>query len=166
MKDLRSVIYLHHNFTSVTTRGQQCIPCLPIIARRGHYHSAHITLNSFVIDSRLTFLRRSITVFPASQDSDDLSGFHHRYNLGRHIEPPYSHLDHQIACITSGSGETALSTQKLGTTFLLNHWTKQCQNKASGLLLYYLEMVPYIFLKKRLLRGNSVKTLFSLKIFN
>ena len=27
------------------TRGQQCIPCLPISARRGHYHSAHTTLN-------------------------------------------------------------------------------------------------------------------------
>ena len=32
-------------------------------------------------------LRRSITFFSASQVSNDLSEFHHRYDLGRHVEP-------------------------------------------------------------------------------
>ncbi len=44
MKDPKSAIYITHYFTIVTTRGQQCIPCLSISTRRGHYHSAHTTL--------------------------------------------------------------------------------------------------------------------------
>ena len=38
--------FVPHYFTSVTTRGQQCIPCLSTSARRGHCHSAHTTLGS------------------------------------------------------------------------------------------------------------------------
>ncbi len=42
MKDPKSAIY----FTSVTTRGQQCIPRLSINARRGHYRSALTALRA------------------------------------------------------------------------------------------------------------------------
>ncbi len=35
---------LTHYFTSATIRGQQCISRSLIIAKRGHYHSAHIAL--------------------------------------------------------------------------------------------------------------------------
>ncbi len=40
-----------------------------------------------VVSNKFYFLlRRSIRVFPESQDGNDLNRFHHRYDLGRHIQ--------------------------------------------------------------------------------
>ncbi len=72
---LRNASYLHHNlvkmlpthyFASVTTGGQQHIPRLPIIARRGHYHSAHTTLTLLFVCTRFhTNLDKLVTpLFP------------------------------------------------------------------------------------------------------
>ncbi len=45
---------------------------------------------------KMMLLRQSYTVFPGYQDSYDLNGFHHPYDLGRLIEPPWSH-DFKVA---------------------------------------------------------------------
>ncbi len=65
----------------------------------------------------------------------DLGEYRCLYYTNRHIEPPYSDLDNYKACITSGAGETALSTQKVVTTFLFNRWFNQYKITVSNLLL-------------------------------
>ncbi len=71
----------------------------------------------------------------------DLCEYHCLYDTNQHIEPPKSDLDNHIASSTSGAGETALSTQKVVTTFLFNHWFNQHETTVSNLLLDCLLMV-------------------------
>ena len=76
---------------------------------------------------------------PRCQGSYDLSECHCLRDLGRHKEPPLSHLDHEIACMTSVAGEAAWSTQNIFQTLYVcsNHRDNSIHSDHS--YLYNLE---------------------------
>ena len=93
----------------------------------GHEKSACITPDSLVYTllqkkgnfRNVAFLLEKTVDVPGVLENNLLHACYYLYDLIRLIGWPYSHLDHQITCITYEAGETALSTKKVVTTFLV-----------------------------------------------
>ncbi len=78
-------------------------------------------------------LRRSITVFPAPKDSYDLSGFHHRYESGRHTDSSIQ-SDHSWKWLSLQPWKTLKLHLKETTTFCSVKLTKNMKAQPWSLL--------------------------------